>query len=360
MTLMPRVNNRVLQSACIALALAYPSLCVAQAVGDLVSADATVKGSVQTVSTGTRIMSGSSVSAGSTTAAIKLMRGGEIHVCPRSNVSLTTSASGRDLAVALGTGGLETHFRLRSSADTIMTPDFRILLAGPGNFEYAIAADTSGNTCVRALADNTASLIVSEIMGDGTYQVTPGEQVYFRNGSVANPGNKVPPDCGCPPPFPVMNAAQPTPQPSPVTTRPTPEPGPEPQPAVPAPAQAQPAEQTKLPANSPEALFAQLGHPGAKPEARKPAATTKEIHVQVDAPMIIHGDAPRNAPPPPSMATLRLVELPNLIAETQNTRVLPPAKFEKQDARKQTAAKLSKPHRGLFGHIKSFFGSIFR
>jgi hypothetical protein len=365
MYMAPALNCRFLPCACLALALACPSICGAQAVGDLVSADATVRGSVQTVATGTRVMSGSSVTAGSTTAALKLARGGEVRVCPRSSVSLTLSPSGQDLAMALGTGGMETHFRLRSSADIIMTPDFRILLAGPGNFDYAVAADARGNTCVKALASNTSSLIVSEIMGDGTYQVQPGQQVYFRNGSVANPGNTVPPDCGCPPPFPVTNTARTVPRPAPQPPVASPAtPKAEVQPASAQSEQSQPAGETKVAAASPEALLARMMQAnGVKPKENAPAPQPQpqEIHVQVDAPMIVHGDQARTVPPAPTVAKLSLVEMPQLISDAQATTVLPPEKLNKQKtADKAPKAKSATPAKGFFGHIKSFFGSIFR
>jgi hypothetical protein len=316
-------------------------------------------------------MSGSSIKAGGNTASVRLLRGGELRVCPRSTVSLTTSQSGRDLAIGMGTGGIETHYRLRSSADTIMTPDFRILLAGPGTFEYAISADARGNTCVRSLAGNGASIIVSEIMGDGTYQVQPGEQVYFRNGSVVNPSKTVPLDCGCPPPVATMNAnTQPVPQIAPAPVPPMAPPAA----SAPAPAQEPPAQPAKVPASSPEAVFAEHGHtiasapapnavaPAPAQDAAVPKPPDSEIHIQVDAPFVFRGDAPTNIPPPPTIARLRLVYLPKLIADTQDMTVLPPAKPEKKAKKEQAANQpQAKPApKGFFGHIKSFFGSIFK
>jgi hypothetical protein len=363
-----KMKIRLIASACLALALAYPRMAGAQAaIGDVVTADATVKGSVQSVATGTRVRSGSEIKAGGSTASIRLLRGGgELRVCPRSTVSLTSSQSGRDLAIGMGTGGIETHYRLRSSgADTIMTPDFRILLAGPGTFEYAISADARGNTCVRSLGGNGSSIIVSEIMGDGTYQIQPGEQVYFRNGSVANPSKTVPPDCGCPPPVATMNAAgQPPAQAAPVPV-PT---GTTPAENAPAPAQVQP---TKMPVSSPEAIFSEHGHTAASapmpnavptPDQNATKPPDNEIHVQVDAPFVFRGDAPTNVPPAPQVATLRLVYLPKLVAETQDTTVLPPAKPQAKSKKGEAAnEQQTKPSRkGFFGHVKSFFGAIFK
>ena len=178
-----------------------PAALQAQApVGELFAGDASVRGSVVLAASGTSVLGGSQVSAGQSAAVLKLQRGGELRICPRTSLSVNTSPTGDELMIGFNTGSLELHYTLAGGSDTVMTPDFRIQMIGPGTFHLALAADSEAVPAYVRWRAPAPVLSSAEILGGGSYQVAPDAAVTFAQGKIAGAKKGSFSGCGCPAP----------------------------------------------------------------------------------------------------------------------------------------------------------------
>ena len=299
-----------------------------QPVGELYATDASVKGSVVLAGSGTSILSGSSIEAGGQAATLKLDRGGSLLVCEGTKLSVASSRTGRELLFSLNTGNLELNYPLGTEADTLLTPDLRLVLPGPGTVHVAVRVTAQGDTCVQSLPWNVAAITISESMGDATYQVKPDETVLFRGGHL-NDAVHSRQNCGCARSAPVQ-VAQAPPLSAPAASAPA---------AVPA-------------ASAPIVPAPKLG-PATDVAAARPAPPNQ--HLSLEAPFIFRG----NEPLPdlgPQIATLRvenkrLVQLEPVVLPPPAKPGKPPKPAATQEARKQS--------HGFFAKLGTFFASIF-
>jgi hypothetical protein len=277
------------------------------------------------------VLSGSQLSAGIAPALLKLVRGGQVRLCPRTG--LTVNRGGPGLMWGMGAGAIEIDYRLDgSSTDVVVTPDFNVRLAGPGVYHWAMGVTSKGDTCFKPLRGNTSGIVVSELLGTDSYGLVADERADFPGGKLAN-HSSLDGECGCPLPAPMTVAA----------------------------ADAADPKRTTPPLVPSNDVTAPL-----------PPQRPGETHVEVETPFVFSARA-AGGTRPNAVAKLRFSSLPNAVFLQEEVEpdvlVDKPAEVSKKEAKpapgpaveaKNQKDESKKENKGFVGRVKGFFGSIFR
>jgi hypothetical protein len=158
------------------------------------------------VSQGKAIIAASgTVTSGSATTQVLLPHRGVLRVCATTTVKLAAESSvpaGEipGLMMAMDHGAIEASFATGRNSDILLTPDFRILIGGPGAAEVKVRLGQHGDTCVDNAGVNAPYVLVSSVFDGGAYRVQPGQRVMFQHGSLREVVDHEKEPCGCPPP----------------------------------------------------------------------------------------------------------------------------------------------------------------
>jgi hypothetical protein len=190
---------------------------------------ASVTGALE-VSQGKAIIAASgSITSGTETTSVILPHRGVLRVCASTTVKLAADSNvpaGEipGLLMAMDHGAVEASFATGQNSDILLTPDFRILIGGPGAAEVKVRLGQHGDTCVDNAGINAPYVLVSSVFDGGAYRVQPGQRVMFQHGSLHEVVDQEKEPCGCPPPaiaqsneFPLAQSEglAPTPKPAP-------------------------------------------------------------------------------------------------------------------------------------------------
>jgi len=277
------------------------------------------------------VMPGSELTAGVAAATLKLARGGQVRICPRSTLNI--NRGGQGLMLGLGSGSIEIDYRLtQSAADVLVTPDFNIRLVGPAAYHFVVGVNNKGDTCFKGLRGNASGVVFSELLGEDSYGVMADEGALFAGGKLAGRA-ALTSECGCPASPPTLRAGASEPGNGPTPPRP---------PLT----------------------------PTTDVTAPLPPARPGEAHVEVEAPFVFSA---RDSAKPNTAAKLNVSLLPNVffVQEEDEPAVLvekpaevsvkskAPEPVPKTGANEKEKDESKKEKKGFLARLKGFFGSMF-
>jgi hypothetical protein len=177
----------------------------------IVPLDSKIPGAAAEVTGGMQVFNGrafiaanGTITSGSQTTQVTLPYRGTLRVCASTTVKLAADSNvpaGEvpGLMIALDQGALEASFATGRDSDIVMTPDFRILIGGPGAAEVKVRLGQGGDTCVDNAGVDAPYVLVSSVFDGGAYRVQAGQRVMFQHGNLHEVVDQEKEPCGCPP-----------------------------------------------------------------------------------------------------------------------------------------------------------------
>ena len=167
---------------------------------------AMVTGALQVANGRAMIATNGAITSGANTTDVTLPRRGVLRVCASTTVKLATDASiPKDeipgLMMVIDHGAIEASFATGRNSDVLLTPDFRILIGGPGAADVKVRLGQHGDTCVDNAGVNAPYVLVTSVFDGGIYRVQSGQRVMFQHGSVSSVVDQEKESCGCPAPI---------------------------------------------------------------------------------------------------------------------------------------------------------------
>ena len=156
------------------------------------------------------IATDAAITAGSQPTHVTLPDRGTLLICPYTIVKLAATSSVaagqvHGLMMAMDHGAFEMSLAISRDSDILLTPDFRILVAGPGPSELKVRLGPQGDTCIDNPGEHAPYVLVSSVFDGGAYRVQPGQRVMFQHGSLHEVVDQEKESCGCPPAEPQGN-----------------------------------------------------------------------------------------------------------------------------------------------------------
>ena len=166
---------------------------------------AMVTGALQVANGRAMIAANGAVTSGTATTDVTLPRRGILRVCASTTVKLAADASVPKtevpgLMMVIDHGAIEASFATGRNSDVLLTPDFRILIGGPGAADVKVRLGQHGDTCVDNAGVNAPYVLVTSVFDGGIYRVQAGQRVMFQHGSVYAVVDQEKESCGCPGP----------------------------------------------------------------------------------------------------------------------------------------------------------------